>query len=75
MDKVDIEKKIAELEELKIKIKKKKKEVDTELTNLRYKLYEILEEEKANRPLSDTSFLDDPEWSGFDCKVKEDSLE
>ena len=66
MDKENLEKRIRELEELKIKIKKKKKEVDDELTGLRYQLCDILEEEESNKPPLDTSFLDDdPEWSGF----------
>lgn len=72
MDKTSIEKKIKELEELKIKVENKKKEVNAELTTFRYQLYSILEEENRkkkeeeyNRPQIDSSFLDEPEWSGF----------
>ena len=65
MDKDSLEKKIAELEELKVRIENKRKEVDKELTILRYKLCDIIAEEEANKPPLDTSFLDDPDWSGF----------
>ncbi len=66
MDKQSLEQRIKELEELQVKIEKKKKEVDSELTGLRYQLCDILEEEESSKPPLDTSFLDDdPEWSGF----------
>ena len=68
MEKHVIEQKIKELEELLVKVNNKKREVENELTGLRYQLYDILEKEDADKPPIDTSFLDDPEWSGFDLK-------
>jgi hypothetical protein len=65
MDKESLEKRIKELEDLKIKIENKKQEVDMELTGLRYQLCDILEEEESSKPPLDTSFLDNPDWSGF----------
>jgi len=65
MDKASLEQRIKDLEELLVKVNNKKKEVDSELTGLRYQLYDILEKEESNKPPIDTSFLDDEEWSGF----------
>jgi len=72
MDKIGLETKMKELEELKIKIKKKEKEVDAQLTELRFQYYKIIEEENKKRKEEelknppDTSFLNEAEWSGFD---------
>lgn len=73
MDKATIEQKINELEALKKRIDDKRKEVEKELTDFRFQLYSIIQEEnkkkkedEANAPPKDMSFLDTPEWSGFD---------
>jgi hypothetical protein len=72
MDKDTLLIKINELDAILKKIDKKKKEIEKELSSLRYKFYAILEEEElkkkeeeSNRPPPDTSFLDNEDWSGF----------
>lgn len=71
MDKDSLEKKMKELEELKVKIEKKKKEVEEELAGYRLQYYKIIEEENEkqredeSKNPPDTSFLDSEDWSGF----------
>jgi len=72
MDKHVLEQKIKELEELLVKVNNKKREVDKELTGLRYQLYDILEQEDSNKAPLDTSFLDEPEWSGFSLESEKE---
>ena len=71
MNKDNLEKKIKELEELKVRIKKKEKEVEDELVVLRLQYYKIIEKEALKKKEEElrnppnTSFLDNDEWSGF----------
>ena len=62
MDKSVLEQKINELLILKEKVKAKKIEVDNAIIELRSQLYKILEEEGANTPPPDVSFLSDDGW-------------
>jgi hypothetical protein len=62
MDKSALEQKIKELLVLKEKVENKKREVDNAIIEKRSQLYKILEEERANTPPPDVSFLSDEGW-------------